>query len=75
MTDAPWREKAHRIITTLAEREYRRTNFRRDGKPYAKHRPYSLPDLARDLVACLDTDDEHRAKALFLSYDGLAALE
>ena len=67
----PWREKANNIIDALCMESYLQANTRKDGKPYKKHRGYSVPLLAEQLVECLDTDDEIRAKTLFLSYDGM----
>lgn len=66
----PWAEKANRIIAAVCADAYRAAN----PTPRKRHRPYHVPDIARDLVDCLNTDDEQRAKSLFLSHDGLNAL-
>lgn len=66
----PWAEKANRIISKLCLQAYREANpIKRK-----KHRPYVVPSLAQELVECLDTDDELRAKRLFLSYEGIKAV-
>jgi hypothetical protein len=67
----PWAEKAHRIIGRLCLDSYRQSN----PKPGRKHVPYVVPALAQDLVDCLNKDDEVRAKCLFLSYEGMKAIE
>ena len=69
-----WQEKAHNLIFKLSQSSYMQANYRR-GKKLAKHVPYSVPNLAEDLISCLNTENEERAKDLFLSYDGLAAME
>lgn len=65
-----WREKANYMIAKLSLGAYKREN----PVPGKKHKPYAIPELAADLVVCLDDNDEVRAKSLFLSYDGLKAL-
>ena len=69
----PWERKAHDIIARLCYASYRQTNTKKDGTMYKKKRPYSVPKLAADLVECLGAEDEERAKAIFLSYDGIQA--
>ncbi len=69
----PWREKANRLIANLSMMAYREANYR-NGKKLKRHVPYSIPALASQLVECLNKNDEHQAKALFLSYDGLNAI-
>lgn len=66
-----WQGKANRIIAKLSLQAYKTAN----PKPNRKAKSYRIPDLAADLVECLAKDDEERAKALFLSYDGLKAIE
>ena len=63
----PWREKAHRVIADLCLDAQRRANTRRNGKPYKRHRPYTVPLAAQRLVDCLNRDDEPGAKAVFLA--------
>lgn len=70
----PWEQKAHRIIQNLCRESYNQSNTSASGKKYKKHRPYSVPELAEDLIECLANQDEERAKALFLSYDGMKSL-
>lgn len=65
-----WQDKAHRLIGNLCHESYKQTN----PVPGRKHKDYHVPELAKQLIECLNTDDEHRAKALFLSYDGLNAI-
>ena len=45
---------------------YNKANTRKDGKPYKKHRPYTLPQWCDDLVKALGDDDEEAAKAIFI---------
>lgn len=65
----PWRHKAQRLIAAMCHMSYTKANTRPDGTHYRRHRPYSVPVLAEELLACLNTNDEARAKAIFLSYD------
>lgn len=67
-----WRGKAEKIIAELSRQSYEQANRLPSGQLRKKHVPYSTPTMAQDLVECLNTHDEERAKALFLSYDGLA---
>ncbi len=69
----PWKEKANRLISNLSHQAWKEANFR-NGKQLKRYVPYTIPPLARELVECLDTDNEERAKALFMTYDGLAAI-
>ena len=66
-----WQGKANRIISILSLHAFKEAN----PKPNRKAKFYRMPDLASELVECLNTDDEIRAKALFLSYDGLKAIK
>jgi len=70
MSRAPWIDKAERLIASLSLDAYRTAN----PIPRKRHKPYTIPPLARELVECIGTNDEHRAKRLFLSYDGLNAI-
>ena len=70
-----WEKKAHRIISIVCKQSYKQTNTRKNGKKYKKHRPYHVPQLAKDLIKCLEDQDEERAKALFLSYEGMKAIK
>ena len=61
-----WRDKAHREIAKAATEAFNQANTKKDGKPYKKRRPYSLPLWASELVECLGNDEEERAKAIFV---------
>jgi len=69
----PWEKKAHRIVYSLCLQSYRQANYRR-GRKLKRHHPYTVPYLASELVECLGTGDEEKAKALFLSYNGMKAI-
>lgn len=66
-----WQGKAHRIIGKLSLRAYKQAN----PKPNRQAKAYGIPQLAADLVDCLNRNDEVGAKLLFLSYDDLKAIE
>ena len=61
-----WRTKAQDEILKLCRQSYVQANTRKDGKRYKKHQAYAVPVLAEELVDCLNTEDEERAKAIFL---------
>lgn len=62
-----WRDKAHRIIGELSRQSYMEANgLTPSGRIRKNHVPYSIPQVAVDLIDCLNTDDEERAKAIFL---------
>jgi hypothetical protein len=65
-----WQEKAHRLIYNLCKTSYQQANYKKSKK----HIPYSVPELAQELIDCLNTEDEVRAKDIFLSYEGLKAI-
>lgn len=67
----PWRAKAEKRIAELCTASYRQANTLKDGRRAARHRPYSVPALAEELVECLKNDDEARAKLLFINWDVL----
>ena len=56
-----WQDKANRIIGAQCANAWRQANA---GK--RKHIPYSVPSVSQELVECLGTNDEHKAKALFI---------
>lgn len=69
----PWENKAHRIIAALClqskQEALARTNHRRKRQLRLQDCcPYAVPQLAQDLIECLNTQDEARAKALFLRH-------
>lgn len=72
-----WRAKAHRLIFNLCWESWYQAQHDKHGKRYKKHHPYTVPELAEKLVACLGARDqaqgELEAKAIFLSYDGIQA--
>ena len=68
MSNLTWRDKAHRLIADACRASYLQANTSPSGKRYKKHRDYAVPQAAEDLIRCLDTDDEHGAKALFWNY-------
>ena len=61
-----WQTKANGIIAALCKQAYLRANTKKDGTLYKRHRPYSVPLEAEELIKALDTNDEHKAKSLFL---------
>lgn len=65
-----WRDKANSLIARMCRESYLKTNTKKGGGLYKKHRPYVVPEAADRLVDCLGRDDEEGAKALFLyNYD------
>jgi hypothetical protein len=67
-----WRDKAHEVIHAACKQSYLQMNTNKAGKLYKKPRPYAVPEVAEKLIGCLNRDDEHGAKALFLfDYDVL----
>ena len=70
----PWIDKANRIIKTLSEKSYRDANIMKNGRKRKIYVPYSIPELAENLVQCISEGKEMRAKALFLSYDGMKSI-
>ena len=61
-----WRDKAHRRIGELCLQAYRQANQLPNGMFRKKHVPYTVPVEASTLVKCLDTNDEERAKSIFV---------
>lgn len=66
MVYATWQDKVHARIAALCLASYLKANTRKDGKRYARHVPYSVPEEAQALVECLGKDDEERAKSIML---------
>ena len=66
-----WKHKAHRLIHNACTIEYLSANTTKAGKKYWKHIPYIVPEIAENLIDFLNTDNEERAKAIFLGYDGM----
>ena len=69
----PWEEKANRLINNACRASYLRANTSPTGRKYARHVQYTVPELAEHLIDCLNRGDEEKAKALFLTYDGIKA--
>lgn len=49
----------------LSRESWYKMNHDKHGKRYKRHRPYTIPADAEELVDCLGEDDEQRAKAIF----------
>lgn len=64
-TERTWRHKAEDIIAAHCKASYIACNQKPDGKMRRRHVPYSVPEIAKALVAALGRDDEHEAKRLF----------
>lgn len=68
----PWRDKAQRLIYLSCKKSYEKAQISKDtNKRYKKHVPYIVPEIAENLIECLNKDDEEKAKAIFLSYEGM----
>lgn len=65
-----WRKKADRLIAVACRQAWLGA-----GNPSKRHKPYGVPGIAQDLIECLDSNDENRAKEIFLSYEGLSLLD
>lgn len=61
-----WRDKANRVISADCMAEWREANTLPNGRRRKRHVPYSVPKTAQELVECLKSDDEERAKAIFI---------
>ena len=61
-----WQDKAHKRIASLSHEAYLKTNTLKNGTLARKHRPYTIPAEAEELIRCLNENDEHAAKALFV---------
>jgi hypothetical protein len=71
-----WQSKAHKIIEQLSRESYEAANRLPNGQWRKRHRPYAIPEAARELIKCLDANDEHRAKSLMMwDYDTEQAYE
>ena len=73
--EAAWRNKANVLIGALCFESYRAANTTLGGKVRKRRVPYSVPELAKDLIECLNTNDEEQAKAIFLSEDCMRVLK
>ena len=71
MVEYTWEDKAHRLISAMCLTAYQKANPKPlYGKKKAK--PYQVPALAQTLVECLNTNNEEKAKAIFLTYNLIA---
>lgn len=62
-----WRTKANRLIAQMCLQAYREANPKpKHARRIPKHIPYRVPQMAQDLVTCLQTNDERTAKAIFI---------
>jgi hypothetical protein len=61
----PWERHAHEIIGKMCLASYESSNRMKDGSLRKKRVPYSVPSVAHELIECLNTRNEHRAKLLF----------
>lgn len=59
-----WIIKAHEIISKLSSQAYYKANFK-NGIQLKKHVPYSIPEEAQELIECIKSNDELKAKQLF----------
>lgn len=57
-----WHAKVHRVIAQMARKSYEQTNTNAAGERYKRHRPYSLPDEANQLVGHLGDRDQVRGE-------------
>lgn len=62
----PWEKKAHEIIYAECRREYLSANRLPNGRMRKRHVPYTVPELACELRACLAQGLEEQAKTIFL---------
>ena len=59
-----WKDKAHEIIAKECVASYTKAQ-----KSKKKHVQYTVPEVAENLIECLDTEDEERAKSIFIAYN------
>lgn len=70
----PWIVRANRIVSALSRDAYLKANRKPDGTFRKRHVPYTIPQVAVDLVDCIGRDDEHEAKRLMMwDYDATRA--
>jgi hypothetical protein len=65
-TRPAWEYKAEKIISELCLESYKQANYFKNGQKKKKHVPYSVPAIAQELLNCIKTDDEEKAKAIFI---------
>ena len=57
-----WEDKVEKVIGRLSYISWAQTNYDKQGNRYKRHHPYSIPEEARELVACLGDHDRRRAE-------------
>jgi hypothetical protein len=63
----PWQRAAEALVAEEAMKQYKSANTDRTGKPYKKHRQYSLPDWCQPLLdAALREEDEVETKRIMM---------
>jgi hypothetical protein len=63
-SDHGWRARVSRVIAGLCADAYKAENYRKDGTKYKRHRAYHVPDTACELLECLNSNNEERAKSI-----------
>ena len=58
--------KAHQVIGSLCLESYHEANIKPDGTTYKKHRPYSVPVEAEEIIRCLNEDDPTSLSRIFI---------
>jgi transposase-like protein len=61
-----WIEKAHKVIAAECRKSYEHMNCLPNGQLRKKHVPYSVPELAEEMLRCIRENDEATAKSIFL---------
>ena len=59
-----WQDKVKDSIAAQCREAWRAAG----NAPGKRHKPYHVPELARVMVAALDSNDEHEGKRLLLIY-------
>lgn len=60
-----WEKKAHRVINALCRQSFLKQNTTKSGALRKIHAPYSVPVEAVELIDCLKTGNELKAKSMF----------
>lgn len=65
-----WRNKVNQVILSLCADAYKKANILPNGQKRKRHVPYSVPELAQELVKALGEDNEEKCKSLMMwEYD------
>lgn len=59
-----WEDKVNKVIARLAYQEWYRSNHDRQGRQYKRHRTYTIPEEANELVKALGMKDRKQAETL-----------